>query len=260
MDRNSKKMSGYFQPYRSWSFVVDPNSSEVTHAPRSDPDWSLIETNIQHVSDKVRSNVALYYNGTLVASGSCFNHFVPARALAPAPVPRWANTPYSSPAPNAPGPHSDLPHSAYVHPSPGEPAAPAAPTDTSTQTLVDAVPIFLNDDGRSVWIDVQLGSLTQRMLVDTGATSIAVPKSLANDLLRRGEASLDDPSQVTIADGSTHAESLIRIETVRIGNRVMHDVIAGVTPERASPLLGFPVLNQVGRFTIDTKNHQLIFD
>jgi hypothetical protein len=30
--------------------------------------------------------------------------------------------------------------------------------------------------------------------------------------------------------------------------------------EQASPLLGFPVLNQAGRFTIDTKNRQLIFD
>jgi hypothetical protein len=37
-------------------------------------------------------------------------------------------------------------------------------------------------------------------------------------------------------------------------------VIAGGSPEQASPLLGFPVLNQAGRFTIDTKNRQLIFD
>jgi clan AA aspartic protease (TIGR02281 family) len=98
------------------------------------------------------------------------------------------------------------------------------------------------------------------MLVDTGATSISVPKSVANELLRRGEASLDDPGQVTIANGSTYAVSLIRIDTVRLGNRVLHDVLAGVSPEQASPLVGFPVLNQAGRFTIDTKNRQLIFD
>jgi clan AA aspartic protease (TIGR02281 family) len=124
----------------------------------------------------------------------------------------------------------------------------------------DNVPIYLNDGGRSVWVDVQLGSLTQRMLIDTGATSISIQKSVANDLLRRGEASLEDPGQFTIADGSTHVENIIRIDTVRVGNRVLHDVIAGVTPEGASPLLGFPVLNQAGRFTIDTKNRQLIFD
>jgi hypothetical protein len=56
------------------------------------------------------------------------------------------------------------------------------------------------------------------------------------------------------------AENVIRIDTVRVGNRVLRGVIAGVSPEQASPLLGFPVLNQAGRFTIDTKNSQLIFD
>jgi hypothetical protein len=67
----------------------------------------------------------------------------------------------------------------------------------------DRVPIYSDDSGRSVWVDVQLGSLTQRMLVDTGASSLSIAKSIANDLLRRGEASLEDPSQFTIADGST---------------------------------------------------------
>jgi hypothetical protein len=36
-------------------------------------------------------------------------------------------------------------------------------------------------------------------------------------------------------------------------------VIAGVAPDGADMLLGFPVLNQVGRFTIDTSAHLLIF-
>jgi clan AA aspartic protease (TIGR02281 family) len=134
------------------------------------------------------------------------------------------------------------------------------PQTRRPQDAADAVPIYLDDGGRSVWVDVQLGSLSQRMLIDTGATSISIQKSVANDLLRRGEASLDDPGQVMIADGSTHAVSLIQIDTVRLGNKVLHEVIAGVSPEQASPLLGFPVLNQAGRFTIDTKNRQLIFD
>jgi clan AA aspartic protease (TIGR02281 family) len=146
---------------------------------------------------------------------------------------------------------------------PPQPSPPVVATGSSApppQDAADAVPIYLYDGGRSVWVDVQLGSLNQRMLIDTGATSISIQKSVANDLLRRGEASLDDPGQVMIADGSTHSVSLIHIDTVRVGNKVPHDVIAGVSPEQASPLLGFPVLNQAGRFTIDTRNRQLIFD
>jgi hypothetical protein len=36
------------------------------------------------------------------------------------------------------------------------------------------------------------------------------------------------------------------------------DVYATVSPHDAEPLLGFPVLNQVGRFTIDTITGLLI--
>jgi aspartyl protease family protein len=141
-----------------------------------------------------------------------------------------------------------------------QPSVPPESEQTAPPPVSNNVPIYLDNGGRSVWVDVQLGSLTQRMLIDTGATNISIQKSVANNLLRRGEASLEDPGQFTIADGSTHVESLIRIDTVRVGNRVLHDVIAGVMPEGAEPLLGFPVLNQAGRFTIDTKNRQLIFD
>jgi clan AA aspartic protease (TIGR02281 family) len=137
---------------------------------------------------------------------------------------------------------------------------PTAAPSAAPKQVADSVPIYLDDDGDSVWVDVQLGSLKQRMLIDTGATSTSVPKSVADDLLRRGEATLDDPHQVSMADGSTHDEDVIRISSVRVGDRVLHDVIAGVAPEQASPLVGFPVLNHAGRFTIDTKNSQLIFD
>jgi clan AA aspartic protease (TIGR02281 family) len=175
----------------------------------------------------------------------------------PAGTPLAPVRPY---APQAPAPVVTQP---APEPQPTTTASAPAPEPQPQVTQPsggDHVPIYLNDGGRSVWVDVQLGSLTQRMLIDTGATSISIPKSIANDLLRRGEASLEDPGQVTIANGSTYAESLIRIDTVRVGNRVLHDMIAGVSPEQAAPLLGFPVLNQAGRFTIDTKNRQLIFD
>ena len=45
----------------------------------------------------------------------------------------------------------------------------------------------------------------------------------------------------------------------RIGGRVLHDILARVMPDGAEPLLGFPVLNQAGKFTIDTNGGQLIF-
>ena len=51
----------------------------------------------------------------------------------------------------------------------------------------------------------------------------------------------------------------IIIDTVTIGGHVLRDVPAGVTPDGADMVLGLPVLNQIGRFTIDSVNHKLIF-
>ena len=122
----------------------------------------------------------------------------------------------------------------------------------------DYVPIYVKGD--SIWVDVQLGSLTKRMLIDTGATDITVTKSVANDLLRRGDAVLGDPGAARDFEGWTHIENRIQILTLGVGSHTLRNILAGVIPDEGEMLLGFPVLNQVGRFTIDTKNRQLIFD
>jgi uncharacterized protein YraI len=137
------------------------------------------------------------------------------------------------------------------------PTIPQAPL--IVQTSRDSVPIYVDDSGRAVRVDVQLGSMTQRMLIDTGATNLSLPRSVANDLLQRGEATLDDAGRVTIADGSMLAITRIRVGTLRIGDRVLHNIDAGVLPDGSEPLLSFPVLNQAGKFTIDTTAGQLIF-
>jgi predicted aspartyl protease len=49
------------------------------------------------------------------------------------------------------------------------------------------------------------------------------------------------------------------IGTVTVGGHVLRDVRAGVSPDGAEMLLGLPLLNQIGRFTIDSANHKLIF-
>jgi hypothetical protein len=49
----------------------------------------------------------------------------------------------------------------------------------------------------------------------------------------------------------------LRIHSVTIGSHVLRDVVAGVSG--GDPLLGFDILNMVGRFTIDTQARELVF-
>jgi clan AA aspartic protease (TIGR02281 family) len=124
----------------------------------------------------------------------------------------------------------------------------------------DSVPIYPGAHGSAAYVDVGLGARTVRMLIDTGATNVSVTRSIASALIANNEAVLlPGTAPTTIADGSTIMEQIISIRTLTIGRHTLHHVIAGVAPDGADMLLGFPVLNQVGRFTIDTANGQLIF-
>jgi clan AA aspartic protease (TIGR02281 family) len=141
----------------------------------------------------------------------------------------------------------------YTAPRP----APTSPPPGATQPAHDSVPLYF--DGSQAWVDVQVGSQSVRMLVDTGAAMMALPASFANRLLAAGEAEYGPQMQVTLANGSVINVRVINIRTVTIGGHVLHNVLAGVSPEGAEALLSFSILNMIGRFTIDTQSHQLIF-
>jgi clan AA aspartic protease (TIGR02281 family) len=126
---------------------------------------------------------------------------------------------------------------------------PSAPASISRG---NSVPIYFERDGRAVFVDVTLGSQPAHLLIDTGSTNVTVSESLAEELLSRGEADEAPSAQVQLADGSTTTARNIYVHTLKIGDNVLRNVRAGVTPDGADMLLGFPVLNQIGRFTVDT--------
>jgi hypothetical protein len=45
---------------------------------------------------------------------------------------------------------------------------------------------------------------------------------------------------------------------VRIGNHILHNVGASVMPGN-DMLLGFPLVNQIGPFTVNTRTNELLF-
>ncbi len=141
------------------------------------------------------------------------------------------------------------------------PSAPPTPQPSAPAPMPrgNSVPIYYERDGRAVFVDVILGSQPAHMLIDTGATDVTVSESLAQELLSRGEADEGPSAQVQLADGTTTTARNIYVHTLRIGDNVLRDIRAGVTPDGTDMLLGFPVLNQIGRFTIDTVNRRLNF-
>jgi predicted aspartyl protease len=152
----------------------------------------------------------------------------------------------------------DLPTPAYSAAEASAPTSRPVPKASAPTAPEFTVPIVQN--GTRAYVAVEMGNIQPaQMLIDTGCTSMTVSEVIANDLLAHGEAEVLPDGQVQFADGSEHAVRQARIHQIRIGGRTLNDVVAGVTPNGADMLLGFPVLNQWGRFTVDTQNNQLVF-
>ncbi|MBF0212843.1 MAG: hypothetical protein HQM00_04660, partial [Magnetococcales bacterium] len=62
----------------------------------------------------------------------------------------------------------------------------------------------------------------------------------------------------TMADGSSGHHAVARLDALRIGSREVKNVSVTVTPAKGMPLLGTPVLEQLGAWRIDPQKRQLL--
>ena len=134
-------------------------------------------------------------------------------------------------------------------------APPAAAPDVQP---ADNVPIVV--DGARAHVTVTLGSINATMLIDTGATLASVNFWTAQALLAERRSPQRRRNRRRLKpSGQTVTDKQIVINQITIGNHTIPNVVAAVNTNEGDMLLPFPVLNQIGKFTIDTANHKLIF-
>jgi TonB family protein len=125
----------------------------------------------------------------------------------------------------------------------------------------EIVPLTPNGDGRfsaRVTLGEGPASRTLDMIIDTGAAISGVPAGVANALIAAKQAVELPKRLVILANGARENERTIGIITVTVGHHVAHQAVAAVT--NGTPLLGLPVLRQIGRVTIDAAYEQLILN
>ena len=118
-----------------------------------------------------------------------------------------------------------------VAPQPSSAYAPTPQSTTPTSPAEDALLLYPASEGRALYTYIDIGPWPQRMLVDTGSTGLTVNESLAQRLLARGLAHEGPQGIATLADGSQREQQSVIIDTVTIGSHVLHDVLAGVSPD-----------------------------
>jgi len=137
----------------------------------------------------------------------------------------------------------------------------AAPLGASNEQRAAVVPLTPNGDGQfsaGVTLGAGPASRTLDMIIDTGAAVSGVPAGVANALIAAKQPVELPKRLLTLANGARENERTIGIITVTVGHYVAHHAVAAVT--NGTPLLGLPVLRQIGRFTVDAAHEQLILN
>jgi clan AA aspartic protease (TIGR02281 family) len=165
-------------------------------------------------------------------------------------------------------------------PPPAPPAAPsrtAASVPTSTSGELPSVQQKLTES-RSEALDVQLHRMNGMnglwgvpvvlndavhvdFVVDSGASTVSIPEPVAAELMRSGRLSREDfigQAQYKVADGSSHTAKAFNIRLLMVGDRVLQNVNAIISPPGSPALLGQTFLSRFKSWSIDNQRGVLM--
>jgi clan AA aspartic protease (TIGR02281 family) len=125
-----------------------------------------------------------------------------------------------------------------------------------------AVP--LKQDGGIFVVPVEInGVITLDFGVDSGASIVAVPADVFSVLTRKGtikDSDIVGETKIALADGSTSQSLTFTIRSLKVGNYVVENVRASVTPARGDLLLGQSFLERFKSWSINNTNHELVLE
>jgi clan AA aspartic protease (TIGR02281 family) len=144
----------------------------------------------------------------------------------------------------------------------GDDDAAAATTPDKTPSSRTRVPLR-RDRGIS-FVPVEInGTLKLDFALDSGASDVSVPADVFSTLKRTSTVKDDDligQQSYVLADGSTTQSAIFKIRSLKIGELVVEDVKASVTPAHASLLLGQSFLERFKSWSIDNTTHELLLE
>ena len=107
------------------------------------------------------------------------------------------------------------------------------------------------------------GGVPQTFILDSGSTSVVIPRSMLPKLIAEGRLSMKDyadKTELTVADGRKVSGKVYTLRSVTVAGRTIDDVrcVVADSDKDGLPLLGQTVLGRFNRWTIDNVHHTLI--
>jgi len=135
----------------------------------------------------------------------------------------------------------------------------AATTPPPAATPTASVP--MKKDGGVYVVPVSANGVTFVCIVDSGASAVNIPDNVFQKMLRAGTVTQADyvgTQEYTLADGSTSRGRTYRIKPLKVGDVVVHNVVASIGGDESSGLLGQSFLERFRSWSLPTTNHTLV--
>lgn len=133
---------------------------------------------------------------------------------------------------------------------------------TTTPQTGETIALTKDPEGDLYRVEVRINRvLTIPFILDSGASDVVLPRDVFKTLQRSGTIRQSDfigAGTATLADGSKHPSEAYILHDVQVGNQVLHDIEAQVTPETGDPLLGQAFLKKLPTWSIDNTQPALI--
>lgn len=146
--------------------------------------------------------------------------------------------------------------------TPGTAQSPSASGTYEAQADSTSIAVPLRLDGGTYVVPVLInGALTLNFTVDSGAADVTIPADVVLTLVRTGTITSADflGSQTYIlADGSTVPSETFRIRSLKVGGKVIENVLGSVASVKGSLLLGQSFLSRFSSWSMDNSQHALV--
>jgi len=167
-------------------------------------------------------------------------------ASTPPPPPKPNKEPKKSPPPK---PVKEPQVTASTPPPPPASSAQSVPMQKHGNVYV--VPVLINN------------AITLDFVVDSGASDVSIPADVVMTLTRAGTIRSSDflgTQRYKLADGSEVPSQTFRIRSLKVGDRILENVIGSIAPVQGSLLLGQSFLGRFKSWSIDNSKHVLVLE
>lgn len=107
------------------------------------------------------------------------------------------------------------------------------------------------------------GSLILNFIVDSGAADVVIPIDVVMTLIRTGTLQKSDflgSQTYRLADGSSIPSETFRIRELKVGGRIVHNVVGSVANVKGFLLLGQSFLTKFNKISFDYGRHLLVLE